>query len=956
MVLWIHQDYCWFFALTLWLAAGVFWLRSPGRAAPGWRWIPWAAGAGVAVAAIEISQLVVPAIPLLRVPSRLGWDVVLGAVAFVQAAGLAWSGADNSRQRAAAVGAVFLLAVALAAGSQQWGAPVVHGVNPGRVLQNLRVAAEPPPEWLLRAGLALSAAFHWAGGWCLAGATALGAGLHVRRAWPDRLPVLALALLVASVWFASAGPLADHLQFRRAFTELSPFGTIAAVLHIGCAAAVLGALLRRHGETAGSDFDGLRRELRRTLPWLAGWIAAGLAIAAAMGWIARRNFERGALGRVTVSAALLDRAAIARELGPEFRLDRIYTHVTHSGRVATGAISEHLGRGGLRPLNDALATMENANPDVAFAQMLTLRDGYLVACGRASHIPAPLRRIGVQRAATAADLLAWADPRPAVSAPFALDYGEFVRASAPLRAPDGRMLGWLTFDFTVSTWAASQAQARLQAFFIVGLGAGLLVALAFQRQLSRRHQQAAAAAAAAAAADRAKTAFLGKVSHELRTPIQSILGYGEMLAARPLGAEPGRWVGAIRDHGQLLIRLVNDLLDLSALQAGAFRLAPKPGRLDDLFRSVVESLEPRARAKGLELRLALHETAGTWHRFDPERVRQILLNLAGNAVKFTARGHVAVELAVAESAVTFAVADTGPGIPLADQPRLFQPFARLDATADQEGSGLGLALSAGLCRAMGGTLGVESDGRHGAVFRVRLPLPVCPPPDGPSPFTRVSLAGLRVLVADDNTLVRELFVTALRQHGAECDGAADGLQALALAEHTAFDVVVLDLAMPGADGYEVARRLRRSPAGPGKIIGVSAHARAPEREQALRAGMDRLLVKPVALSDLAAAVAGAESAPPFSLAPDLEPALRRIFAAEAGKLRRELLQAAEHADSTRLRAAAHYLKNSADIACLPALGRSCAALEQSLLQPAPDWTAARAAAALAVQELDRVAP
>jgi len=856
-----------------------------------------------------------------------------------------------------------LVVAVLVLGSQLSSESVVQGiVDKSRVIQSQRLHADPPNETLLRWGLALSGMLHWNGGWGLAGAVLLGALGHVRRARREPWVLLPLALVVATVWYGSAGPVADFTQFRRAFTELSPVGAAAAALQSGAAAAVLFFLLRGWPAAVGQEGPEAANELRIFGRWLAAWGCVGLLIAAASGAVARRNFEQSALGRVRACAALLDREELGQKLSPAFKLDRVFTYRAHSGRPVLGANSNYLGTGALRKTNEALGVIENANPDVAFAQVLTLRQGYLVVCARSMHVAAPLRALGVQRAATPEDLMEWSRREASISPPLDLGYADLVRASAPLLTADGRMLGWLALDFSVATWAASQAQARFQAFFIVALGGGLLILFALHRLEIRRRSVVSRTAEMATAADRAKTAFLGKVSHELRTPIQSMLGYAEMLEAVPLEPEARRWLAAARSHGQLLTRLVNDLLDLSALQAGAFRLVPKPADLAALTRSVVDALEPRARAKQLRLTLEFDAGLEGWRMFDTERVRQILLNLVGNAVKFTARGTVTLSARVAPGAphdeVLLAVVDSGPGIAPEDQELLFRPFSRLDPATDTEGSGLGLALSAALCQAMQGELSVESDGRTGSTFRARLPLPRCDPPTASQPARDAALGGRRILVADDNTLVRELFVTALRARGAECLSAADGLEAIERACDGSVDTIIVDISMPWADGYEVTRRLRSSARGPLRIIGVSAHTGADENERARQAGMDIFLVKPVALADLVAAVAGT-TAPPLGLPPpEVAASLQRQFTEEAERLRRSLCEAAASADLTRLRHTAHYLKNSADVMHYSALSRRCRDLEAAVF---PGGVAAKsadygAATQRVIAELDQVAP
>jgi two-component system sensor histidine kinase EvgS len=438
-----------------------------------------------------------------------------------------------------------------------------------------------------------------------------------------------------------------------------------------------------------------------------------------------------------------------------------------------------------------------------------------------------------------------------------------------------------------------------------------------------------------------KSALLAHVSHELRTPLQGILGYAELLAGRPLDEEQRGWLSAQRRQGELLQRLVNDLIDLGALQSGAFTFAARPARLTSLVEETVLSLRPRAHIRQLTLDLDADPALPAWLVFDPDRLRQVLLNLVGNAIKFTAEGGVVVNLRlVTADAVTarveIAVADTGPGIAPADQARLFRPFTRLEGTRQHEGAGLGLALAHGLCVGMGGTLAVESDGRTGTTFRARLDLPVAipPPPTGESPAKPVPAhAGVTLIVADDNTLVRELYLAHFSAQGAACTGVADGLAAVAavLTARPPVDVLVLDLAMPQLDGLAVARRLRaEGPAGL-RIIGASAHGNPEHRQRALAAGMDDFLVKPVKLSELSRCVQRQLGrAVPLTGGSQLPAALRQklreIFTRETPVVLAALDAAFAANDWATLEARAHYLKNSAHVLTETDLAGCCEAI------------------------------
>jgi CheY-like chemotaxis protein len=278
------------------------------------------------------------------------------------------------------------------------------------------------------------------------------------------------------------------------------------------------------------------------------------------------------------------------------------------------------------------------------------------------------------------------------------------------------------------------------------------------------------------------------------------------------------------------------------------------------------------------------------------------------------------------------VQDTGPGIPPAEQHRLFNAFSRLEFTAHKDGSGLGLSLTAALCRAMGGDLAVTSDGLSGSCFTATFTAEVVAvPADVDAPKRAPVLNGQRVLVVDDNTLVRELFITSLTDVGAQCGAAGTAAEALAAIARARPDVIVLDLALPDDDGTRLAPRLRRAIPNV-RIVGVSAHAGSTEREQALAAGMNAFLAKPVALHELAAAVAGDVAAARRAIPPErpgLRQRLEAQFRAEAPAKRVQLAEAVAAGDWRRTRAMAHYLANSAAVVRDTALLDACVTLARA---------------------------
>ncbi len=406
------------------------------------------------------------------------------------------------------------------------------------------------------------------------------------------------------------------------------------------------------------------------------------------------------------------------------------------------------------------------------------------------------------------------------------------------------------------------------AIALFALAAALLLgwsAFAYRVRLKRRHawQMARQRQALAEQASEAKTRFLATLGHEVRTPMTGVLGMSELLLASRLEPRQRSHVEAIRRAGEHLLRLVNDALDLSRIEAGKLQLDSGAFDLRALVREVAGLMAPLAERGGLAFADQVAADAPVALQGDRTRVAQILMNLVGNAIKFTERGFVSLEaLPLPGGGVRFAVADSGPGLSAEQQQRLFRRFEQAEGArtaARYGGSGLGLAISQELAAAMGGRIAVESTLGQGTRFVVDLPLPhvraVQEPVPGP-PQTASAPGPLRLLLVEDDPTVADVLAGLLRAQGHAVVHAAHGLAALAEVATGRFDLGLLDLDLPGIDGLALARQLRAQGfAQP--LLAVTARADADAEPLARAAGFDGFLRKPLTGAMLADAMAQA---------------------------------------------------------------------------------------------------
>jgi signal transduction histidine kinase/CheY-like chemotaxis protein len=395
---------------------------------------------------------------------------------------------------------------------------------------------------------------------------------------------------------------------------------------------------------------------------------------------------------------------------------------------------------------------------------------------------------------------------------------------------------------------------------------------------------------AAEAANRAKGEFLANMSHELRTPLNGILGYAQILRRdKTLGERQREGLGVIQASGEHLLTLINDILDFARIEAGKLRLDIVDVPLADLLRGIAEMISVKAEQKHLEFVCETVPDMPWGVRADERRLRQVLLNLLANAVKFTDHGRVSLRVAPAPfSRVRFDIADTGVGIGEDQQDIIFHPFEQVGEPGRRAGgAGLGLAISRQFVQSMGGDIRVESRVGEGSTFWFELGVAQAPSGAAQVPSTRIvtGYAGARrkVLVIDDVAINRAVALDMLRQVGFETSEAASGLEGLRKAEAEPPSLVLTDIVMPGLDGLETTRRLRRLPGlAELPIIAVSASPSGSDRKRSLEAGANAFLPKPIDLDKLLAQIAalmnlewiyesGARAGPPGLPAPPGDP-------------------------------------------------------------------------------------
>jgi len=392
----------------------------------------------------------------------------------------------------------------------------------------------------------------------------------------------------------------------------------------------------------------------------------------------------------------------------------------------------------------------------------------------------------------------------------------------------------------------------------------------YAAELRRANRELSLALAAAKEATEAKSRFLAAVSHEIRTPLNGILGMNELLLCTPLTEEQRLYARTIKESTQSLLAIVNDLLDASRIEAGRLEIEAVPFDLGAVAGEVLTLLLPQARSKDLELTLDIEEDVPRWVVGDPLRVRQVLLNLVSNAVKFTEQGYVRIQIRKLrqegeKTRLRFEVQDTGIGVPPDKKEEIFKEFVQADGSIARRysGTGLGLSIAKKLVELMGGEIGCESELGAGSLFWFEIPFGKAegPVPSGAKPSARegqrgAGVSGRRVLVVEDNDVNRVIAVRLLRKLGCQVLAASGGEEALEILRREAVDLVLMDVNMPGMDGFATTEAIRRmgGEASRVPVLALTARASGDDEQECLRHGMNGLISKPVSLESLRAAV------------------------------------------------------------------------------------------------------
>ncbi len=480
----------------------------------------------------------------------------------------------------------------------------------------------------------------------------------------------------------------------------------------------------------------------------------------------------------------------------------------------------------------------------------------------------PLTHSFCQHVVNSAEALIIEDARehPLVKDNLAIpDLGVIAYAGVPILTPEGNVLGsFCVIDTQPRKWSEGEIATLTDLAGAVNTEIALRLELLEQQKIERELVIAKETAEEAA---RSKGEFLANMSHEIRTPMNAIIGMTELVLDTDLEFEQREHLETVRSSADHLLVIINEVLDLSRIEAGRVELDPHPFALRESIERVLKTVELTASSKGLDVVVEIADEVPDAVIGDLGRVRQVLLNLVGNAIKFTETGQVVVSVGVDELrddevVLHMAVSDTGIGIAPDRLEAIFESFSQEDASTTRRfgGTGLGLTISKRLVEIMGGRIWVESQRGEGSTFhctvRLRRSLEPVTPVEPQVPLEKLEVPGsgvpLRILVAEDNRVNQTLAKAILAKRGHDVTVVDNGQAALDAIAQSEFDVVLMDVQMPGMDGLEATRRYREQE-NDGRhlpIVALTAHAMKGDRERCLAAGMDGYLTKPLRAQDL----------------------------------------------------------------------------------------------------------